>query len=79
MNVYTYSEARRQLASVLDEANRTGGVRITRRDGSAFVLRPAPPEPGRSLLDVPPVPGVSLSLEEIGEALREGRDRTPAE
>lgn len=34
MNVYTFSEARQNLASVLDEAQRKGAVRIKRRDGS---------------------------------------------
>jgi len=42
MNVYTYSEARQNLASVLDEAEREGEVRITRRDGRTFSLRPTP-------------------------------------
>ena len=40
MNVYTYSEARRRLAEVLDEAERTGEVRIKRRGGGEFALRP---------------------------------------
>ena len=40
MKIYTYSEARQNLASVLDEARRKGGVRIRRRDGASFVLRP---------------------------------------
>ena len=34
MKIYTYSEARQNLASVLDEARRKGGVRIRRRDGA---------------------------------------------
>jgi prevent-host-death family protein len=53
MNVYTYSEARRNLASVLDEAERDGEVRITRRDGRTFSLRPAPT--GSPFDDVNPV------------------------
>lgn len=40
MKTYTYSEARQNLASLLDEARRKGGVRIRRRDGTNFVLRP---------------------------------------
>ncbi len=41
MKVYTYSEARQRLASLLDEALREGEVRIKRRDGDEFVLTPA--------------------------------------
>lgn len=73
MNVYTYSEARRQLASVLDEAEQEGEVRITRRDGSAFALRPI--EHGSPLDDVEPVEGAELSLEDIMDSIREGRAR----
>ena len=39
MTVYTYSEARQRLSSVLDEAERDGSVRI-RRDGYEFELVP---------------------------------------
>jgi hypothetical protein len=40
VKIYTYSEARQNLASLLDEARLKGGVRIRRRDGASFVLRP---------------------------------------
>jgi hypothetical protein len=40
VKIFTYSEARRNLASLLDEAWLKGGVRIRRRDGASFVLRP---------------------------------------
>ena len=40
MNVYTYSEARQRLSDVLEEAERTGEVRIKRRAGGEFTLRP---------------------------------------
>ena len=39
MKIYTYSEARQNLASLLEEARRKGGVRIRRRDGASFILR----------------------------------------
>jgi antitoxin (DNA-binding transcriptional repressor) of toxin-antitoxin stability system len=42
MQVYTYSEARQKLASVLDKAEATGSVIIQRRDGRRFTL--VPPE-----------------------------------
>ncbi|MBP6016161.1 MAG: hypothetical protein KA586_05520 [Candidatus Promineofilum sp.] len=39
--VYTYTEARQSLAMLLDKAAHEGEVRIRRRDGSVFVVRPA--------------------------------------
>lgn len=67
MKTYTYSEARQQFATVLDEAWRAGQVRIRRRDGQVFVVQPAASE--RSPLDVP---GVDIGLEpgEVVEWLR---------
>ena len=73
MNVYTYSQARRQLSDVLSEAQRDGEVRITRRDGATFALRPVREE--TSALDVPAAKGVEITGEEIAEMIREGRDR----
>jgi prevent-host-death family protein len=71
MKTYTYSEARQQLAGLLDEAYRQGEVRIRRRDGRLFALQPV--RSTTSPLDVPPVTqGVSLS--EILESIREGRE-----
>lgn len=73
MNVYTYSEARRNLASVLDEAEREGEVRITRRDGSSFSLQPTPK--GSPFDDVEPVSGTDITLAELNAWVREGRER----
>ena len=39
MNVYTYTEARQNLASILDQAAREGEVRIKRKEGQVFVIR----------------------------------------
>jgi antitoxin Phd len=38
--VYTYTDARQNLAALLDKAAREGEVRIKRRDGQVFVVRP---------------------------------------
>jgi hypothetical protein len=73
MIVYTYSEARQNLASLLEKAVKEGEVRIKRKDGQIFVIRP---EPGSdSPLDVP---GMDLNMpaSEIVAFIREGR-RTP--
>ncbi len=74
MKVYTYSEARQRLARVLDEAKAGIEIRIKRRDGSEFALRPV--ESTRSPLDVPGV-DAGLSAEDILAAVRESRERQP--
>lgn len=72
MKVYTFSEARQKFASVLDSAQRDGAVKITRRDGRAFLIRPVQESP--SPLDVKGVK-LCLSRKEIVDAVREGRER----
>jgi antitoxin Phd len=72
MNVYTFSEARQKLATVLEEAQRKGSVRIKRRDGSEFEI--APVRSQASPLDVQGV-DLGLSAEEIVSAIRETRSR----
>ena len=72
MNVYTFSEARQKLATVLDEAQRKGAVRIKRRDGSEFEI--APVRSQASPLDIQGV-DLGLSAEEIVSAVREVRAR----
>ncbi|WP_118837893.1 type II toxin-antitoxin system Phd/YefM family antitoxin [Salinibacter ruber] len=72
MRVYTYSEARQNLADLLDQAGDEGEVRIRRRDGSEYVIRPR--QRDGSPLDVPPV-DTGVSTEEIVAAVREGRER----
>lgn len=72
MTVYTYSEARQRLSSVLDRAEREGAVRIRRRDGREFELLPV--ERAASPFDVEGA-GLDLTAEEIVAAVREGRDR----
>lgn len=73
MKTYKFSEARQNLAALLDEATSTGEVRISRRDGRSFVIRPARTK--RSPLDVPGI-GSDLSGEEIVKTIRDSRRRT---
>ncbi len=68
MNVYTFSEARQKLATVLEEAQTKGAVRIKRRDGSEFEI--APVRSKASPLDVEGV-DLGLSAEEIVSVIRE--------
>jgi hypothetical protein len=70
MKIYTYSEARRNLATLLEEAGRKGEVRIRRRDGKSFVVRPE--QPSRSPFDVKGV-DVGLKREQIVSAIHDSR------
>ena len=69
-SVYTYSEARQRLSSLLEEAVRDGEVRIKRQDGQSFVIRPEPKT--GSPLDVEGV-DLDLTAEEIVRFVQEGR------
>lgn len=40
MNVYTYSEARQNLAKLLDQVLEEGEVCIKRKDGQVFIIKP---------------------------------------
>jgi hypothetical protein len=70
MMVYTYSEARRKLASLLDQAISEGEVRIRRRDGQSFVIRPERRE--GSPLDVEGI-DLGITTAEILGFVQEGR------
>ena len=72
MRAYTYSEARQNLASLLEIAQRDGAVRIRRKDGRSFVLQPE--TSAKSPLDVEGV-GLGVNSAEIVEMIREGRER----
>ena len=72
MKVYTYSEARRNLASLLDAAQRDGAVKIRRRDGRSFLLRAETAD--ASPLDVDVV-DLGVASDEIVALVREGRAR----
>ena len=75
MTEYTFSEARQKLASILDKARRDGAVRIRRRDGQVFVLKPERAQ--KSPLDVS---GVNLKIgrKEIVDLIKEGRRKVDA-
>lgn len=73
MKTYKFSEARQNLAALLDEAATTGEVRISRRDGRSFVVRPA--RTRRSPLDVPGI-GAGMTGTEIVKTIRASRRRS---
>jgi len=72
MKTYKFSEARQNLAAVLDEAESAGEVSISRRDGRSFVIRPTKTK--GSPLDVPGI-GARISGDEIVRTIRAGRRR----
>jgi len=74
MEVYTYSEARQNLATLLDQAEASGKVIIRRKDGRSYAL--IPETLSTSPLDVPSIQS-TLSSQEIVEIIREGRERSP--
>ncbi len=74
MKVYTYSEARQNLATLLEQARREGSVRIRRRDGQSFILQPE--TVAGSPLDVQGL-DLGFSTDEIVAFVRDGRRDFP--
>lgn len=74
MKVYTYSEAREKLSSILEES-KTEEVVIKRRRGDMFAIVPKSVRHRRSPFDVPGL-NKNFTLQEILEAIRESRERT---
>jgi hypothetical protein len=74
MKVYTYTEARQRLASLLERAKKEGGVRIRRRNGQLFVLKPE--RPAGSPLDVKGI-DLGVTTDEIVAFIRESRKTRP--
>lgn len=72
MTVYTFSEARQKFASLLERATREGAVRVKRRDGQVFLIKPE--HASRSPLDVEGV-DADVSEQEIVNLIREMRQR----
>ena len=66
-------EARPNLVALLDESTSTCEIRISRRDGRRFVIRPTRTK--GSPLDVPRI-GTDLSSEEIVKTIGDSRQRT---
>ena len=73
MKIYTYSEFRQKLASILDVARREGLVMIKRKDGSFFKVS-AVSNDNRSPFDVPSVK-TKATMADILLSIRESRER----
>jgi hypothetical protein len=72
MTVYTFAEASRNLAALLEKARAEGEIIIKRDDGQIFLVRPVA-ESG-SPLDIMGI-DLGLSAEEIVRVVRESRER----
>jgi antitoxin Phd len=70
---YTYSEARENFATVLEEAAREGAVEVRRRDGTIFRILPLRKSKA-SPLDVKGVK-LKVSTADLVAIVREGRER----
>lgn len=73
MKVYTYSEARDKLASILEEA-KSEEIIIRRRKGDMYAIVPKFARPRRSPFDVPGL-RKGVTKQKIIEAIRESRER----
>lgn len=73
MKVYTYSQARENLADILEESKKEEVV-IRRRKGDMFSIVPKL-QRKRSPFDIPGL-RKKISRKEILEALRESREQT---
>lgn len=73
MKSYSYSEARGNFATVLDEAERDGAVEIRRRDGTVFRILPLRKSKA-SPLDVKGLK-LGLSAADLVAIVRKGRER----
>jgi hypothetical protein len=72
MKEYSFTEARQQFASVLEEAKKDGVICIRKRDGESFYLKPATPK--KSPLDIQGV-DIGITSTEIVDIIRSGRER----
>ena len=73
MQGYTYSEARQELAAVLDKAETSGKVLIRRKDGRTYAL--VPERAKGSPLDVGSIQ-VKITTGELVSTIRAERGRT---
>lgn len=73
MKVYTYSEAREKLATILEES-KTEEVIIKRRKGDTYAIVHRPQRARRSPFDVAGL-NEGISSKEIVDAIRESRER----
>jgi len=72
MQIYTYSEARQKLASILNKAKKEGSALIKRKDGSVFEVKVHSVK--KSPLDVKGI-NIDINKDEIIDIIKEVRER----
>jgi len=72
MTIYTFSEARQNFATILNQAQIDGEVLIKRKDGSSFIVKPI-----KKIASPLNVKGVNLEIskDEIIDVLQEVREK----
>ena len=70
MTIYSYSQARQNFSSLLNQAKEEGEVMIKRKDGSTFILKPISVQ--YSPLDIEGI-NIDISREEIVDIQRKIR------
>jgi len=73
MREYSFTEARQNFATILENAKRDGAVCIKKRDGEVFYIKPA--KSNCSPFDIKGV-DLGISSSEIVDIVREGRERS---
>jgi len=73
MEAFTYSNARQNLSRLLDIAMKRGEVRIRRRDGTSFIIKPEDRRSTKSPLDVKGIEVKGIGANDILKAIKEGR------
>ena len=72
MKEYSFTEARQNFASLLDEAQQNGAVCIRKRNGEAFYVKPAMTK--ESPLDIAGI-DLQVTRDDIVDTVRESRKR----
>jgi prevent-host-death family protein len=72
MKEYSFTEARQNFASILDEAKKTGVVCIKKKNGESFYIKPVISK--KSPLDIKGV-NLGISSSDIVDIVRSGRER----
>ena len=73
MEAYTYSSARQNLSHLLDLALKQGEVKIIRRDGASFLIKPE--IRNKSPFDIKGVTVKGLTTQDILDAIKDGRKK----
>ena len=76
MTIYSYSQARQNLSSLLNKAKNEGEVMIRRKDGSLFILKPISVQ--SSPLDIEGI-DIDITRDEIVDIQREMRAKSSNE